>query len=45
MAEAHFDCIDLLSDKDALMSVGYRAFTAQWQLAAQAGQALGPCLL
>ena len=28
MAEAHFDCIDLLSDKDALMSVGYRAFTA-----------------
>jgi len=28
MTEAHFDCIDLLSDKDALMSVGYRAFTA-----------------
>jgi hypothetical protein len=28
-AEAHFDCIDLLSDRDALMSVGYRAFTPE----------------
>ena len=28
-AEAHFDCIDLLSDHDALMSVGYRAFTPE----------------
>lgn len=26
-AEAHFGCVDLLSDQDALMSVGYRAFT------------------
>jgi hypothetical protein len=26
-AEAHFDCVDLLADRDALMSVGYRAFT------------------
>ncbi|MFB2350981.1 hypothetical protein, partial [Priestia megaterium] len=25
-ALAHFDCIDLLADHDALMSVGYRAF-------------------
>src|SRR5262249_1336799 len=24
---AHFDCIDLLADREALMSVGYRAFT------------------
>jgi hypothetical protein len=28
-AQAHFDCIDLLADRDALMSVGYRAFTPQ----------------
>ncbi|MBA2961249.1 MULTISPECIES: hypothetical protein [Ramlibacter] len=28
-AQAHFDCIDLLGDRDALMSVGYRAFTPQ----------------
>jgi hypothetical protein len=27
--EAHFDCIDLLRDRDALMSVGYRAFTPE----------------
>lgn len=27
--QAHFDCIDLLGDRDALMSVGYRAFTPQ----------------
>jgi len=27
--DAHFDCIDLLRDRDALMSVGYRAFTPQ----------------
>lgn len=26
-AEAHFGCIDLLSNQDALMSLGYRAFT------------------
>ena len=26
-ADAHFDCIDLLGDKDALMSVGYRVLT------------------
>ncbi len=25
-ADAHFDCVDLLDDRDALMSVGYRAF-------------------
>ena len=28
-AEAHFDCIDLFGDHDALMSVGYRALTPQ----------------
>ena len=28
-ADAHFDCIDLLRDRDALMSVGYRAFTPE----------------
>jgi hypothetical protein len=28
-ADAHFDCIDLLSDQDALMSVGYRALTPE----------------
>jgi hypothetical protein len=28
-AEAHFDCVDLLRDRDALMSVGYRAFTPE----------------
>jgi hypothetical protein len=28
-AQAHFDCIDLLADRDALMCVGYRAFTPQ----------------
>jgi hypothetical protein len=28
-AQAHFDCIDLLADRDALMSVGYRAFTPE----------------
>lgn len=31
-AEAHFDCIDLLADHDALMSVGYRAFTPEHSL-------------
>lgn len=31
-AEAHFDCIDLLADEDALMSVGYRAFTPEGSL-------------
>lgn len=31
-AEAHFDCVDLRSDRDALMSVGYRAFTPQRSL-------------
>jgi len=31
-AEAHFDCIDLLADRDALMSVGYRAFTPEGSL-------------
>lgn len=30
--EAHFDCIDLLRDPDALMSVGYRAFTPEKSL-------------
>lgn len=30
--EAHFDCIDLLADQDALMSVGYRAFTPEKSL-------------
>jgi hypothetical protein len=28
-AQAHFDCIDLLGDREALMNVGYRAFTPQ----------------
>lgn len=28
-ADAHFDCIDLLHDRDALMCVGYRAFTPE----------------
>ena len=28
-AEAHFDCVDLLRDRDALMSVGYRALTPE----------------
>ena len=28
-AQAHFDCIDLLADADAFMSVGYRAFTPE----------------
>lgn len=27
LEEAHFDCIELLADKDARMSVGYRAWT------------------
>ncbi len=27
LEEAHFDCIELLTDKDARMSVGYRAWT------------------
>lgn len=31
-AEAHFDCIDVLADTDALMSVGYRAFTPEQTL-------------
>jgi hypothetical protein len=31
-AEAHFDCLDLLRDRDALMSVGYRAFTPERSL-------------
>jgi hypothetical protein len=31
-AEAHFDRIDLLQDRDALMSVGYRAFTPEGSL-------------
>ncbi|MEJ7930872.1 hypothetical protein WG922_12905 [Ramlibacter sp. AN1015] len=31
-ADAHFDCIDLLDDVDALMSVGYRAFTPEGSL-------------
>jgi hypothetical protein len=26
-ADAHFDCVDVLSDLDALMSIGYRALT------------------
>lgn len=26
-AEAHFDCVDVLHDQDALMSIGYRAYT------------------
>ena len=28
-ADAHFECVDLLADRDALMSVGYRAFTPE----------------
>lgn len=31
-ADAHFECIDLLADRDALMSVGYRAFTPEGSL-------------
>lgn len=31
-AEAHFDCVDLFGDHDALMSVGYRALTPQKSL-------------
>lgn len=31
-ADAHFDCIDLMADHDALMTVGYRAFTAKGTL-------------
>jgi hypothetical protein len=31
-AEAHFDCIDILRDRDALMSTGYRAFTPEGSL-------------
>jgi hypothetical protein len=31
-AQANFDCVDLLSDRDALMGVGYRAFTPQGSL-------------
>jgi hypothetical protein len=31
-ADAHFGCIDLLRDRDALMSVGYRAFTPEASL-------------
>lgn len=31
-AQAHFDCIDLMADRDALMSVGYRAFTPEGSL-------------
>jgi hypothetical protein len=30
--EAHFDCIDLFADQDALMSVGFRAFTPEKSL-------------
>jgi hypothetical protein len=26
-ADAHFECVDVLNDRDALMSIGYRAFT------------------
>jgi hypothetical protein len=28
-AQAHFDCIDLLRDREALIGVGYRAFTPE----------------
>lgn len=28
-ADAHFECVDLLADRDAMMSVGYRAFTPE----------------
>ncbi|AMO23018.1 hypothetical protein GCM10027034_45520 [Ramlibacter solisilvae] len=31
-ADAHFDCVNLLNDRDALMSVGYRAFTPELSL-------------
>ena len=31
-ADAHFGCIDLLRDRDVLMSVGYRAFTPEGSL-------------
>lgn len=30
--EAHFSCVDLLADRDALMSVGWRAFTPSGSL-------------
>jgi hypothetical protein len=29
LADAHFDCVDVFRDKDALMSVGYRALTPE----------------
>ncbi len=38
--DAHFDCIDLLQDRDALMSVGYRAFTAENSLLHRAARRL-----
>lgn len=31
-AEAHFDCVDLFADRDALMSVGFRALTPEKSL-------------
>jgi len=31
-ADAHYDCVDLLRDRDALMSVGYRALTPEKSL-------------
>ncbi len=31
--QAHFDCVDLLADRDALWYVGYRAFTPENSLA------------
>jgi hypothetical protein len=31
-ADAHFDCVDVLNDQDALMSIGYRAFTPERSL-------------
>ncbi|MDB5891720.1 MAG: hypothetical protein JWP47_2551 [Polaromonas sp.] len=39
-ADAHFDCVDLLGDRDALMSVGYRALTPEKSLRFRAARRL-----
>ena len=39
--EAHFDCIDLFSDQDALMSVGFRALTPEKSLRHRVVRRLG----
>ena len=39
--EAHFDCIDLFADRDALMSVGFRALTPEKSLRHRIARRLG----